>query len=227
MSDETKSSGLTRRQTIAWTAAVAGALGVGGTLLMRQYHGGADDGEALGPYDQAFDEGVQASEGYGGDPDLLNPRRDYWPRTVSAPHLVVIDALADTVLPGDETRPAPSMIGIGDFFSEWLSAPYPAQRGDRALLEPFLEQLHAEGFANADKDAQVARAEVLHADETETAFARFLRLTAGAYYTTPEGAAIMGFIGNQPMQEWPGPPDDVIAHLEREAAKLTPFKSEL
>ena len=221
MSDKNGGFDFTRRQTLAWAGATAAALGVGG-VLMRQYHGGAEP--AAGPYDGVYDDGVAPTEGYGRDPDLTNPRRDLWPRTVSAPHLSVIEALADVILPGDGERPAPSSLGLGDFFSEWLSAPYPEQRADRALLLPFIDALSEEGFAAADGASQTTKAETLHAaGADEPAFQRFLRLTAGAYYTTPEGAAIMGFIGNQPSNHFAGPPDDVIAHLEREAAKLTPY----
>lgn len=238
MSEKTPNPGATRRQTIAWTAAAAGVLGVSGAALMSRYHGGAEDettvappGDAAnktdvtGPFDAAYDEGAPQSDGYGRDPDLITPRRDLWPRTVSAPQLAVIDALADAILPGDETRPAPSSLGIADFFSEWLSAPYPDQRADRALILPLIDALIDEGFVEAPPDAQLAKVEALHAaGDAEPAFDRFRRLTAGAYYTTPEGAAIMGFIGNEPSTSFAGPPEDVITHLEREAAKLKPHK---
>ena len=45
-------------------------------------------------------------------------------------------------------------------------------------------------------------------------FRRFRWLAAGAFYTTEEGMADVGYIGNTPIAgEYPGPSDEAMAHL--------------
>jgi hypothetical protein len=44
-------------------------------------------------------------------------------------------------------------------------------------------------------------------------FAKFRTLTAGGFYSTPEGWADIGYVGNKPMAEFPGPPAEVLKHV--------------
>jgi hypothetical protein len=44
-------------------------------------------------------------------------------------------------------------------------------------------------------------------------FARFRDLTAGGFYTTPEGMKDVGYVGNVPLATFDGPPKDLIEKL--------------
>ena len=44
-------------------------------------------------------------------------------------------------------------------------------------------------------------------------FKRFRDLTAGGFYTTPEGMKDIGYTGNVPLPEFAGPPPEVLAKL--------------
>ncbi len=115
---------LSRRTTLAWFGAAAALSG-------------------FPPMRAAMAAGKpQASvKGYGRDPDLLNPITP-WPRTMTPDQLRGADALADLILPPVDGFPAPSAIGIADFVDEWVSAPYPDQSQDRAIILPGLDWLN-------------------------------------------------------------------------------------
>jgi hypothetical protein len=44
-------------------------------------------------------------------------------------------------------------------------------------------------------------------------FARFRDLTAGGFYTTPEGMKDIGYVGNVPLTAFAGPPPEVLKQL--------------
>ena len=44
-------------------------------------------------------------------------------------------------------------------------------------------------------------------------FAKMRNLTAGGFYTTPEGWKDIGYVGNVALAEFPGPPPEVLKHL--------------
>ena len=204
---EAPAPGPDRRRALIWAGVVAATLGAGGAGLMLQHLGVRDGGAS--------------AAGYGRDPNVLEPPRQPWPRILTARQRTILIALMDTVLPGDAKRPAPSALGLIEFFEEWLSAPYPNQVADLKLLRPLIRRLDALGFARLDAEAKVKTLKRIEAeDKSREAFSRFVCLTAGAYYTTPEGAALMGFIGNQPREHFAGPPQAVIDQLLAAAARL-------
>jgi hypothetical protein len=45
-------------------------------------------------------------------------------------------------------------------------------------------------------------------------FTRFRDLTAGGFYTTPEGMKDIQYVGNVPLTKWDGPPPEVLAYLK-------------
>ena len=167
--------------------------------------------------------------GYGTDPALLEPVVP-WPKTLSAAELRTAAALADTILPAEGKWPAPSAIGIHHLVDEWVSAPYPEQVADRALL--------LNGFAWVESEAQArhgrsyselpepARAQILsdaaRADPKGGAFLSKMKfLTTGAYYTSEEGVEELGYIGNVALEgDYPGPTPEALAHLDTILAGL-------
>ncbi|EDY18459.1 Tat (twin-arginine translocation) pathway signal sequence domain protein [Chthoniobacter flavus Ellin428] len=44
-------------------------------------------------------------------------------------------------------------------------------------------------------------------------FKNFRDRVTGGYYSTPEGWKAIGYVGNTPMIEFPGPPPEVLKHL--------------
>ena len=171
-----------------------------------------------------------AQAGYGTDPDLSkewNPGGP-WPLTLNASAKLTVAALCDLIIPADEVSPAASAVGVVDFIDEWISAPYPQQRGDRALILPGLTWIEAEAqarFGKAFPTLTTEQREAIANDicsaakagpQSATAarfFAKFRDLTAGGFYTTPVGMKDIGYVGNVPMEKFAGPPAAVLKKL--------------
>ena len=112
-----------------------------------------------------------------------------------------------------------------EFIDEWISAPYPQQRGDREIVLPGLAWLESESQKRFGKGfsaiTEAQRAQV--ADDICSAakarpefaaavkfFARFRDLAAGGFYTTPVGMKDIGYRGNTPMATFDGPPIEAL-----------------
>jgi hypothetical protein len=139
-----------------------------------------------------------------------------------------VTALCDLIIPADDHSPSASAVGVVDFLDEWVSAPYPSQRQDRALIEEGLVWLDAEStrrFGTEFAAAKAADQSVLCDDICDPArakkafagaatfFARFRDLTASGFYTTPAGSRDLGYVGNVPLLKFEGPPLDVLRKL--------------
>jgi gluconate 2-dehydrogenase subunit 3-like protein len=200
---------LDRRTTIKWMFAAAA------TVPSLRAHGYA-------PEPLARD--VAANQaGYGTDPELLKEWRPGgpWPLTLGVQARLTTAALCDLIIPADEHSPAASAVGVMDFIDEWISAPYPQQRGDRDIVLQGLVWIEAEAqrrfgkaLAALDESQKNAIADDICAPasarpEFATAakfFARFRDLTAGGFYTTPVGMKDIGYTGNVPLEKFDGPP---------------------
>jgi hypothetical protein len=202
-----------RRTTIKWMLAAAAA--VPGL-----------DALAYTPEPQARD--VAANQaGYGTDPALMKEWRPGgpWPLTLGVAARLTTAALCDLIIPADEVSPSASSVGVVDFIDEWISAPYPQQRGDRAIILPGLTWIEAEAKSRFDKifaALESAQREAIANDicspgkaapNLATAakfFAKFRDLTAGGFYTTPVGMKDIGYVGNVPLAKFDGPPPEVL-----------------
>ncbi|MDB6004278.1 MAG: Tat pathway signal protein [Prosthecobacter sp.] len=80
------------------------------------------------------------------DPDFMQPLKFPWEKLLSAEELATTRALADLILPKDETSPAASEVGVPDFINEWVSADYPAHQEDRETIRGGLGWLNTESF---------------------------------------------------------------------------------
>lgn len=204
---------LDRRTTLKWMLAAAA------TVPSLQVAFAADDGVARA---------VAADQkGYGTDPDLVKPWKagEPWPLTLTASGRQIARALCDLIIPADEHSPAASAVGIVDFIDEWISAPYPQQRGDRDVVVPGLRWIddeshkrHGLSFAAiseaqraqiADDICSASRARPEFATAAKF-FAKFRDLTAGGFYTTPVGMKDIGYTGNVPLEKFDGPPLEVL-----------------
>jgi hypothetical protein len=166
-------------------------------------------------------------KGYGTDPQLMKEWKPGgpWPLTLSADARLTTQTLCDLIIPADEHSPAASAVGVVDFIDEWISAPYPQQRGDRDLVLPGLKWIDDEARKRFGKSFSAAsdaqRSQI--ADDICSAsnakpeyasaakfFAKFRDLTAGGFYTTPVGMKDIGYVGNVPLAKFEGPPLEAL-----------------
>ena len=216
-----------RRTTLKWLAAAMAAANAGC---------GPDSGDGVPPAGRLLGAaGTPDGTGYGVDPDLVTPAVP-WRLTMTPPQLEVASVLSDLILPADDTSPAASALGVPDFIDEWVSAPYAQQQRDRELILDGLEWLEAEsrarfgtGFATASEADRTALIDELAWPERGPAppaemiefFRRFRFVAAGAYFSTAEGHAYVGYVGNVAIAgEYPGPSDEAMQHLEGVLGKL-------
>lgn len=162
------------------------------------------------------------------DPDLLNPKI-HWTLKLTQQELDELAVLADVIIPADSKSPAASTLGAQDFINEWVSAPYPQQAQDLILVRGGIVWLNAEARrrygqsfrqlsseqrnAICDDICFMPRAKPEHLYGAKF-FAKVRDLTATAYYTTTEGMADIGYVGNRPMQTFEGPSDEVLRMLK-------------
>lgn len=172
-------------------------------------------------------EAIKAA-GVGKDPDLANPVVP-WPLTMTQAQLEMTAELVDLILPGEGDIPAPSKVGVPAFINEWISAPYPDQHKDRVLIVNGLAWLDEESkvrngvpFVRAEARAQAAILDDMAfkdrvkpgLEKPAEFFARMRSLTLGAFYTTREGWADIGYMGNTPgTGDYPGPTPEALAHI--------------
>lgn len=201
---------LSRRESIRWMLAASAVIAAPDGLL-----------KAAPP--------AVAAKGYGPDPSMVKLYQpgDVWPLTLDATQRDTVHALCDLILPADDTSPAASAVGVPDFIDEWISAPYPQQAGDRRTLLEGLAWIDAEAgrrfqqpFAQLSIEAQTSLCEALASPKPKPEhkkaaafFKRFRDLTAGGYYTTPEGMKAIGYVGNVPSATFDGPPPEALRHV--------------
>ena len=165
--------------------------------------------------------------GIGSDPNLLKNEVP-WPRVLTEDEIKTVIALCDTIIPADEKSPSASAIGVHDFINEWVSAPYEQQAHDCKIVRDGLVLIDQEStvrfqkrFAALNDDDKKKLCDEICSEEKVEAelkreahfFAKFRDLTAGGFYTTPEGWRDLGYIGNIALTEFPGPPPEVLKHL--------------
>ena len=202
-----------RRTTIKWMFAAAAT---------------APSLQVFGYTPEPFARDVAGSQtGYGTDPDLTKEWRagGPWPLTLGVAARLTTMALCDLIIPADDHSPAASSVGVVDFIDEWISAPYPQQRGDREIVVPGLQWIEAEAqrrfgkaFAATDDAQKNAIADDIcsasrAASQFQTAakfFAKFRDLTAGGFYTTPVGMKDIGYTGNVALTKFDGPPIEAL-----------------
>lgn len=212
-----------RRTTLAWLAA---ALAIPETARGSGLEGTTWPVVELTPI---------TAPGYGVDPDLLNPKLP-WPLTLKQTELKAAAALCDMILPADGQYSAASAVGVPAFVDEWISAPYPRQQQDRELIVAGLVWLDAESvrrsgkaFADAtDADRRAICDDIAFSakvkpgfEKPASFFANVRRLTLKAYYSTEEGWAQLGYMGNTPTEgPYPGPTPEAMAHIQQVIARL-------
>lgn len=168
--------------------------------------------------------------GYGTDPDLFRTYHpgELWPLTLTSAQRATAAHLCDIIIPADSHSPSASQLGVHDFIDEWISAPYPAHGKDRRVIlfglgwiEQQSQRRHNKALGDLTEEQshrlcsdicfkQKAPAEYKAAAEF---FDRYRDLTAGGFYTTPEGMKDIGYVGNVPTVTFAGPPPEVLKRL--------------
>lgn len=207
---------LDRRTAIQWMLAAAASMSV------------ANDGRV---HAQSVPAPIQA-KGYGPDPSMVKIYKagDVWPLTFTEAQRRTATALCDVIIPADDTSPSASAVGVVDFLDEWVSSPYPAQAGDRKTVLGGLEWIEAEAqrrfqtrFDLLKPEQQTAICDDICDPKNPKAkpehkkmgsfFKKYRDLTAGGYYTTPEGMKAIGYVGNVPSLTFDGPPVEALKHV--------------
>jgi len=127
MNSQDQENRLPRRRVLQWFAAVAAAEGMALPSALGQ-------------------EAKPAANGYGQDPVMAKSyeKGEAWPLTMTETEKKAAVALADMIFPADDLGPAASEVRVADFIDEWISAPYPRQKGDRGAIVPGLKKLDEE-----------------------------------------------------------------------------------
>ena len=199
-----------RRTTLQWMLAAAAAWPLGR------------------PHNLGAVERSSAPAPYGTDPKLADKiyrAGELWPLTFTPAQRALATCLCDTIMPADAMSPSASAVGVVDFIDEWISAPYDRQRADRKTVLDGLAWFDAEAQRRFGKTTAALSTEQLHAicddicylpkvkaDLVESAkfFALYRNLTAGGFYTTPQGRKDLQYVGNVPLTRFDGPPPEVL-----------------
>jgi len=205
-----------RRTSIKWMLAAAASV-----PSLRNYAFGSE------PLASTTTAGLPGASGYGTDPNLVNTYKagELWPLTFSAKQRNTATVLSDLIIPADEMSPSASAVGVIDFIDEWISAPYkPNQKDRHIVLEGFdwldreSAKRYSKSFAPLDQAQQRAICDdICHAAKARPKFAnaakffaRYRDLTAGGFYTTPDGRKDLQYVGNTPLKSFDGPPLEVL-----------------
>jgi len=205
---------LDRRAAIKWMLAATATLAV-------------TDRAALAAPAQAATPGTQ---GYGTDP-VLNAEYEpgaFWPLTMTEHQRRTSAVLCGLIIPAEGDIPSASDLKVHDFIDEWISSPYPDQKGDREIVltgltwldrestsrfgANFADLNHAQRCVIADDLCHAPDAKPEHAEGARF-FAKFRDLTASGFFTTPQGIHDIGYRGNTPLAEFKGPPKEVLEKL--------------
>jgi len=217
---------ISRRVTLAWIAAASASAFASVSSQAAEGPPASWSNAAIPPV---------TAPGYGHDPDLKAAAVP-WPLTLNPHQRAILRLAADLMLPADAHSPSGGTLPLDAFLDEWISAPYPQQQQDRALIMPGLVWLDAEAgrrfgqdFVSADDtqrraifDAIAFRNRVAPGYEQPAQFFSRLRaMMLAAYYSLPEGMADIGYLGNKPLPgDYPGPTTEAMAHLNASLVKL-------
>jgi hypothetical protein len=205
---------LDRRQALAWLGAAAVGLGMVGRIPVG----------AAEPTDRPHGKRI------GSDPVLNKTYApgELWPLSFTPAQQLAAAALADLILPPESGGKKPSELGVPAFVDEWISSFYDETLKDRPIvlggltwLDEEAQRRHGAVFARltvaqqsgiADDICGVKPVKKEHKPGQEF-FKRFRHLVAGGYYTTPQGARELGYVGNTPSAQFDGPTLEALKHL--------------
>lgn len=205
---------LDRRTAIKWMFAASATIAITDRLLF------AAPATAATP----------ATKGYGTDAFLNQEYQPgaFWPLTMTDAQRRTAAALCAVMIPAEGSIPSAADLRVHDFIDEWISSPYPDQKGDREIVLKGLGWIDGEArrrfgndFANLEaKQTSALCDDLCHEPDAKPEylagakfFAKFRDLTTSGFFSTPEGMKDIGYIGNMPLAEFRGPPPDVLKKL--------------
>lgn len=172
-----------------------------------------------------------SARGYGKDPNLIVAPQAPWPLIMSPEEYAMTASLCEIIVPREGDIPSAKELNVSDVINEWISAPYPWQQSDRALMMPLLTWLNDEAnmrfnskFMSITSAQQLSIIDnIAYLNENigaqfmrpARAFARWRSLILAAFFTTAEGMKDIGYMGNVPINgDYPGPSAEAYAHLD-------------
>lgn len=222
-----------RRLTLMWlSSSLAAACGPG---IVPEGARGAQIPLPDAPIDPASAKAARqpSGTGYGTDPNLFEPDTS-WQKIMTERQRLLAATLADLILPKEDEHPVPSELGVHDFIDEWVSAPYPEQIADSAIILEGLAMVddaarlrQLDGFVEASPKEQIAilegfaqRGDAAAQSKRRVFFEKMRQLVLGAYYTTQVGFDAIGFVGNVAMLTYPGPSKEIRETLDADLRRL-------
>ena len=219
---------LTRRRALQVLAAgAAGAAAISAGACADGSDAGVPGSENAASFTGAASGGNPRATGTPTDPDMVSPVV-WWDLVLTEGELATLASLCDVIIPEDEHSPGAAALGAHAFIDEWVSAPYDGNREDLTLVRGGLVWLDiesAERFGGRFTELtlerkhaicdDICRAENVAPEYRVAArfFDRVRDLTSTAFWTTAEGMADLGFVGNRPMPRFDGPPPEVLERL--------------
>lgn len=226
--------GLSRRQTLKWFGVLSA------TVTLPAISGceslAISAAKMAGDWPELDLEPI-TGEGYGKDPNLVNPPDAPWPLTMTPAQRDITAVLCDIIIPREGDVPSASEVGVPDVLDEWVSAPYEEQQSDRGNILAGLAWLDQESnrrfgqiFVKATPTQRLEIIEDIAYEEAESKlrYAYIARVFDGirtlvtiAFFASPEGTRDMGYQGNTPIAgDYPGPTPEALAHLDGILAEL-------
>jgi gluconate 2-dehydrogenase subunit 3-like protein len=222
---------LNRRDAIRWMLAASASVALSRAPIFGQTNA-KDAGQGGKPNlpETPAAPTHQIATGYGTDPDLTKTYQpgDFWKLTFTDLQRRNAAMLCAMIIPADQDSPSAAKVGVPDFIDEWISAPYPDQQKDRAIILPGLDWIETESqtrytksFADLDETQAAAICdEICYKEKASLKYAKaaefftiFRNLTAGGFYTTPEGMKDLKYIGNIPLASFEGPPLEALRQV--------------
>lgn len=221
--------GVTRRRALQVLAATAATAATLPAVACAPESDGGSAGTDLAavPGDRSAVVGNPLAAGTPTDPDLITPIVP-WDLVLTDDELDTLASLCDVIIPGDDRSPSASSVGAHEFIDEWVSAPYAGNQDDLVQVRGGIVWLEREsrtrfqtGFSDLSDDQKHEICDDIcyepNADVAYRSAARFFDkvrdLTSSAFWTTEEGMADLGFVGNRAMASFDGPPPEVLERL--------------
>ncbi len=164
------------------------------------------------------------------DPNYMVAKAESpWQKILTKEELTTTQALADLILPKDDSGPAASEVGVPDFINDWVSAPYDKNNDDCEVIRGGLGWLNTESFKRFEKrfeELAIAQQSAIVDDicqpdksrpELKTGvifFKEFRQLALSGYYTHSATWKYLGYVGNISVGgPYPGVPEAIIKQL--------------
>jgi len=134
--------------------------------------------------------------------------------------IATITVLGDIILPKDDVSPSASEVGVPEFI-EFIVKDLPdhkiPMRGGLKWLDVYALNKYDNVFIECKPEEQIAIVEEIaypakarpEVSQGVTFFNRMRDLTASGYYTSKEGIADLGYVGNRPGV-WTGVPPEIL-----------------